>query len=210
MLRAATVGLAFVVAAISPALAASYDDTWYAADFWSGEYPDGFAVTEDTTVAVRATLDRAAPRDVACALPKGAVYHPWNAARVETDGLAFKSFTRKSPYRVTKALSAYLTPDGGADDLTVDFAPGDEWTFLTYLGEGAFLLEYQGAVYVGQQELVENSEALGPDRPRYEEWMHLTCANGTAGWIFLPDVLGQPGITEPNILGYGEAADLDH
>ena len=38
--------------------------------------------------------------------------------------------------------------------------------------------------------------------------MRLTCANGATGWIYLPDVVGNPGIAEPNILGYGEAADL--
>ena len=37
--------------------------------------------------------------------------------------------------------------------------------------------------------------------------MQLTCANDATGWLLFDDMLGVPGIGDPNIVTYGEAKD---
>jgi hypothetical protein len=194
------------VAAFVPSLAAAYDDTWHAASFWGGEYPNGFGVISDTVVTLRAEPDPDAAPAGDCTLPANAVYHPWNHARVEADDLAFRSYTLKQPYTVDRAanVTVYTEPDWG--EVPLSFSAGDTWTFLAYFGEGAFLMEVDGNQYIGDQSLFEFSTSDAPQA--YAEWMRLTCpGGGISGWLLLDEVTTLPTIREPNIIGYPEAED---
>lgn len=194
------------VAAFVPSLAAAYDDTWHTANFWGGEYPNGFGVVSDTVVTLRAVPDPDAPEVGDCTLPANAVYHPWNHARVEADDLAFRSFTLKQPYTVNDAadVTVYTEPDWG--EVPLSFTGGETWSFLAYFGEGAFLMEYEGKQYIGDQSLFEISTSDAPQA--YHEWMRLTCPDGVTGWLLLDEVTTLPTIREPNITGYPEAEDF--
>lgn len=190
-----------------PGIAAAYDDTWYLADFWGGEYPDGFGVSEMMTVDARLDPDPDAPTKVKCLLPKDAVYHPWNHDRVQSDELVFRSYTLKEVHTVKEAFPVILYAEDTWDEMPVDLKPGDSWTYLTYLGEGNFLMELNGTAYIADdQSLFELSES--PDESASDEWLHLKCANKTMGWLLLSEVKALENIVEPNIIGYGEADDL--
>jgi len=52
-------------------------------------------------------------------------------------------------------------------------------------------------------------EASGnSDQSTHDEWLRLKCANGAIGWIFFNEIKNAPGLTGPNIVGYGIAAGL--
>ena len=204
MTRAARVATATAFLALSSPLAVAYDDSWYQASFWGGEYPSGFSVTGPTIVATRFEPDPETPASIECLLPEGATYHPWNHDRVEADLLTFVSFTRKQPYTLESDLNISVYTEEG-DDVALDLAAGDTWTYLTYLGEGAFLMEYGGATYIADQSLFEVSSADG--NAETHEWLRLICGNGESGWLLLDEIRTLPTIGEPNIVGYGEAED---
>lgn len=187
-----------------------YGGDWYRGDFWSGEYADGFSVTAPTTIAIRADTDPELPRGISCDLPVNATYHPWNSERVESDTLRFVSFTLKDEMTLEQAFSTTLGPERGDNWRDVDFKKGDRWTYLAYLGEGAFVMEYEGETYFGDQSLWEVSKSSLPDDiDDYHEWLGLTCANGEEGWLFIADIRGVETIERPRVPRYGIAIDLD-
>jgi hypothetical protein len=53
--------------------AAKYGASWYKTDYWTGEYPHGFATARNETVKIR-EAPQDAPKSVSCALGKGATY----------------------------------------------------------------------------------------------------------------------------------------
>src|SRR5262249_58886585 len=85
-----------------PASPVKYDASWYKAEYWGREYPDGFTVDDDMTLRIRATPQVGAPKAKSCALTKGATYHPWNKKRVAADHLKFVTFTRIVTFELTK------------------------------------------------------------------------------------------------------------
>jgi hypothetical protein len=203
MLKAAILVLALGVA---PALA--YDGSWYRSNGWGGEYPNGFTMTGDTAVEMRGEADPAAPAATACLLRKDATYHQWNEARVASDKLEFVTFSRIEKYRLKKNFTADVQADKDGSDVKLRLKKGDAWEFLTYIGEGFFLMRYRGAVYQAGQDLAEASDPLaGSDAHAVDEWLKLTCANGATGWLLFADTQDKPGFGPPNITDYGHAAD---
>lgn len=208
-LLAAAAGAAMVVTA--GAAGAAYEDGWYKAPFWSGEYPRGFTVETDLTLAIRAVPDPDAAATIECTLPQGATYHPWNWERVESDELEFVTFSPTIEHVVVANGAALAFPPESMEPVELTFEPGDRWEFLAYLGEGFFFIRFEGAVYEVAQELYDFSEASGAaaDDRQPDEWLRLTCANGARGWILLPEALAQPGLTDASITSYGEASDVE-
>jgi hypothetical protein len=197
--------------AAAPAFAQSeaYDESWHRAPFWSGEYPDGFSVAKTTTVQLRATLDPKADKTIACELPQGATYQPWNQERVEEQGLSFTSFTKIADYKMTKPFEATLYRHDDATEATVSLNKGDTWRYLVYLAEGTFLMEYDGVEYDGNQDLFEVSEQMG-DTNGYEEWLRINCPNNQWGWLFMGDIsLDEGNFVSPNITEFGTSKDLE-
>ena len=200
---------AAVMLAGPPAVAATYDDSWYRAPFWSGEYPDGFSVVKTTTVQLRSMLDKDAEKSISCELPQGATYQPWNRERVEEQGLWFTSFTKIGEYKMTKPFETTLYRRSDATEVQVSLEAGDVWRYLVYFGEGAFLIEYEGEEYDGNQDLLDYSQQMG-DAGGYEEWLRINCSNNQWGWLFMGDInLDDGTFVSPNITTYGESKDLD-
>lgn len=203
-------GLGALLAMLAAAPALAYDPSWYRSDGWGGEYPAGFTLTQSVSTKLRAADDPAAPRDIDCALSKGATYHPWNADRVAASGLQFVSYTRTVDYAVAEPLDTvvYRMPEG--DEVPLSLAAGAEWTYLTYVAEGLFVMRYDGVIYQADQDLFEASKEAGngaADDTPTDQWMKLTCDNKATGWMLLSEVIGQPGFDAPQITDYGKAAD---
>ncbi|MEO6014304.1 MAG: hypothetical protein ABIQ30_12085 [Devosia sp.] len=199
--------------AATPALAQAveaYGDEWYRGTFWSGEYPGGFTVLKDVTVKLRPELSPKAQKTIDCPLPAKATYQPWNMERVNAQGLEFVSFTKIDAMKVDKAYEATLYYEIDGTEKKVKFKPGDKWNYFAYYGEGAFLMEYDGAQYTGDQGLEEVSTSTTPDDSGYEEWLRINCSNNMWGWLFIGDIV-QDDVTYagPNIVEYGRSADLE-
>src|SRR5215470_12579568 len=79
---------------------AKYDASWYRANGWSGEYPDGFTMASNVATKIRGSLNLDAPKIISCVLRKGATYHQWNKKRVISDRLEFISFTKIMTYEL--------------------------------------------------------------------------------------------------------------
>jgi hypothetical protein len=208
----AIVAAGFCLAA-APALAQSvdaYDDSWYRAPFWSGEYPGGFSVLKDTIVKLRLALSPPAEKTIDCPLPAKATYQQWNMERVEAEGLTFISFTEIDEMEITKAYDTTLYRNDDATAVEVSFKPGDTWRYLAYFAEGAFLMEYDGVKYDGDQDLFDVSKQIAPGPRGYDQWLRINCSNNQWGWLFLNDIVQDDvTFTGPNIVEYGRAADLD-
>lgn len=187
-----------------------YGDGWYRGTFWSGEYPAGFTVLKDTTVLLRPRLDPAAVATVECPLPAKATYQQWNTARVAAEGLEFVSFTETVDMVVTQPYEAALYAESDSAETSVAFKPGDTWRYLAYYGEGAFLMQYKGVNYTGDQGLDDASKPAREGAHGYDEWLRINCSNNRWGWLLMSDItLDDVTFGGPNITEYGSAADLD-
>lgn len=214
-MRAASLALlatgAFFV--VPPAMAQSvnaYGEDWYRAEFWSGEYPNGFTVLKDSVLKLRPALDPKAEKTIDCPVSAKATYQQWNGPRVQEEALSFVSFTEIDEMAITEAYDATLYRHDDATEVAVSFKPGDKWRYLAYFGEGAFLMEYDGVQYDGDQDLFDHSESVKPGERGYEEWLRINCSNNRWGWLFMGDIAKDDvAFSGPNILGYGEAADAE-
>ena len=198
------------VGAAGPAL--SYDASWYRAEGWSGEYPDGFTMAMDVTFNIRETPDLDAPKSMSCLLRKGSTYHQWNKKRVVSDRLEFISFTKIATYELKAGFTVEVSRESDGRDTTIEFKKGDRWSYLAYLAEGIFLMKFGEIVYEAGQDLFEKSTEVGApaksEQGMYEEWLKLKCANGAVGWIFVNEIKNAPGFSAANITAYGVASDL--
>jgi hypothetical protein len=125
---------------------------------------------------------------------------------VALDQLQFISFTKISEYKVNKDIAAQGTLKSDNSSVTIRFKPGDRWTYLSYVGEGEFLLRFGDTVYAANQDLIEASTEVGHGEG-YDEWLGLRCANGAVGWMLFRDVENLPEFASVNIQSHGSAED---
>ena len=199
-----------------------YGDDWFVSEFWSREYPPGFSVTRpDAVVAARATMDKAAARDVACRLPYLAVIHPWNRSRTAKSNVRFLSATKVVRLVVKEAFDFDLQ---SRDDVSgkVHLKAGDTIDYIRNDAEGSFEVRIFGKQYTADQNLFDHVEDVSRDRFVEDDWALLTCVGGNRAYILLSDLgldpdAGEPvkrngvaGISEagPGQIGYGKARDL--
>jgi len=171
-------------AAGQPAVRANgYDSGWYISDFWSGEHPNGFSVTRtDTVVLARRSMDKAAPRDVACRLPYLAVIHPWNRRRIAASRIKFLSATKivgliaKEPF-VFEHTSSHA-------NRKLQIKKGDVIEYLRNDAEGSFEVRIAGEQYTAGQDLLDHAHDVADDQFVENDWVSLTCTSGRRAWIF--------------------------
>ena len=202
-------GLAFAV--FLPAAAQAYDAAWYKTDFWAGEWPNGFTLKEDVTTKLRARPDKAAARIIDCALKRGETYHQWNQDRVLSSRLDFVTFVRKVKYVIKTPGKFDVQDEKTKADVSLSLKAGEEWTYLTYYGEGYFRMEYKDRVYGADQSLFEHSKTKSGKRAEDEhaedEWLNLLCANKAKGWLLYTDIAEHPVFERPDFPEYGKAVD---
>jgi hypothetical protein len=189
-----------------------YDASWYKANGWSGEYPDGFTMTGNVTTKIRERLNLDAPKSISCMLRKGATYHQWNKRRAISDRLEFISFTKVETYKLDASFTVELRRQSDGDDTTIQFKKGDQWLYLAGLAEGTFLIKFNDTIYIADQNLYEKSTKVEAPvdgaESTYDEWLKLRCANGAVGWILFNEIKDSPDFAAPNLVGYGYASDL--
>ena len=180
------------------------------ADFWSGEWPNGFTVLNDVKLVAQETPSLKADFSVPCKLQKGATYHPWNHERVNKEKLKFLSYQEIENYRIKKNTSYRLERYADRKEVSVKFRKNDHWKFLAYFAEGLFLMSYKGQDYVGDQSVFEWSEHVNKPKHRatiYEEWLGLPCDGGKRGWMHMTNLQGFSELGEANIVEFGNAKD---
>jgi hypothetical protein len=211
-----TIVLAASLAGLTPSQGldrptAKYETSWYRANGWSGEYPDGFTMASNVTTKIRGRPSFDAPRSISCVLRKGATYHQWNKKRVISDRLEFISFTKIETYELNASFTVDLRRQLDGEDTTIQFKRGDQWLYLAGPAEGAFLVKFNDTIYVADQDLFEKSTKIespvNDDESTYDEWLKLKCANGAIGWILFNEIKDRPEFAAPNITGYGRASD---
>jgi hypothetical protein len=196
----------------------AYDATWHASDRWHGDVPNGFSVVRPTTITLRSAPDPKLGRALTCRLTAPATYHPWNAARVRSDRLVFRAYTKIVEATIADDYSDSIVVTDTGEAQTIDFRKGDRWRFLEYLKGAEFLIEFRGKNYISK--VVADHSVIGDTRAMafldkriegadaYQEWLNLPCANGVRGWLLLSEVLGiTPGITAPHLGAYQQASD---
>jgi hypothetical protein len=193
----------------------AYSADWNLAEFWPGEYPPGFSVLDDgVTLNARATMNPNADKNVACPVPRGATYQPWNGERNMLDKLKFIAATET--YKVTMnqdvGLPAYSIASP-SEDVILSLKAGDHVKSLIYIGEGYALYEHGGREYqIDQQDLREVSDfdTAGADRSQHL-WAEIKCntAKGERAWVRLNEAVEADGVGPTPITGYGESFDLD-
>jgi hypothetical protein len=198
---------------------ASYDNSWYQTEFWSGEWPNGFSVTKkDVTVLGRTAMDKDLVASVICKLPYKAVFNPWNDVRTAQSQA---SYMTASKIVVLTALKDFRLDDGVN---AVDVSKGDQIEYLIYGAEGSFLVRYMGVEYWADQSLWNDGKVteLSEDSTQQDEWLRLNCENGETAWLFTPELtttdrqgnsvyidgLCRASIGSPGVDDYGHARDL--
>ena len=196
-----------LIAAVSPAFA--YDKSWYEADYWPGEYPQGFSVKADNVVLKgRKTPNPATKATLDCAVPKGAVYHPWNESREAT----YRTYSKIVPLTIAQDFVYEFTNAEGQTSART-LTPAEKLEYLVYQGEGYFTVRYQGREFTAGQDLFEHVAPVSQDQFIDDEWVRIPCTNKVEAWILLSDLRGEKdewvtGLDGPNITEYGKATDL--
>jgi hypothetical protein len=185
----------------------SYGDDWYLSPGWPGEYPAGFVILDaDVTVDGRTAPDHTKPQDKACSLPQFANYQLWNNKRVAADELEFFVATKTFPVTLTQDANVEYVSDAGMQVL--EMKRGDQLTYLRYLGEGFAILSRDGTEYdINEAELMDISD-IRDSKGEEDEWIRVTCGDGTRAWLLYDDVIAELGIVPSPITGYGDAADI--
>lgn len=202
---------------IEPATAAAdafaYGDEVYVSDFWAGEYPNGLAVVDSGVVLqARTQMHVDAQQDVSCPLAQNANYHTWNFERAEADDVRFRSVVQKTQISMTADHTIEAHYDGAEVADKLNLSAGDALSYLSYIGEGFILVDYDGREYVlNEAELTGVAEFEQAGSPP-QQWVYVKCADeaATHGWLLYTEALEHAGITESPIAGYGVVFDLDH
>jgi hypothetical protein len=198
---------------------AGYDKSWYITEYWSGEWPNGFAVVApNVVVPARSVMDKEEPPSISCALPYKAMFHPWNVNRNQQGNVRYVTASKIVPL-VARADFAFQPDDGSTP---IPIAKGQVIEYLIYGAEGFFTVRIDGKEYTAEQGLFDSVEPVADDAFVQEEWLHLRCENAKRAWIYVNDLMqtGEDGQTayavglraasggEAGIEEYGLARDL--
>jgi hypothetical protein len=185
-----------------------YPDGWEMQLYWSGEYPNGFAVTQEgVTVMGHETITFGEYPPIYCGLPDKATYSPWNVERMVSDELIFVSMTYPTTFTINEDVSLEVFVGDGVEQL--DLTAGDTLTYKSYIAEGFFIAEKDGVSYEMNEAALPQSTEF-EQGPEDEEWVQVTCADAekTRAWVRYEQALQAPGVEPYEYTGFGEAADL--
>lgn len=195
---------------------ASYDNTWYKTDLWTGEYPMGVGVVgKGVTVYGRRAIDKQAPKNVRCALPYRAYFHQWNQKRAAK--LSFVTLSKIVPL-IVKDDFVFETRNEDDQPVRIPLKKGDTVEFLVNIGEGFFFVRVGGQKLAAEQDLLERVGPVAEETFVHDQWLKISCLNGKQAWLFTDDLIktdangdqrwmkGLTG-TPPDDFEYGHARD---
>lgn len=164
------------------ASAAPYDGSWHKADYFTGEYPNGFAViAENATVPGHTKIDADGAASVSCALPLKANFHPWNPARAQNSDYV----TMSKIVTLTVKENFTFKDDDGAK---IRLKKGDKIEYLVYGAEGWFTVRINGKEYNADQSLFEKVEEVPEGSFVQDEWMRIDCVGGEKTWVRMSEL----------------------
>lgn len=185
-----------------------YPAGWEMQPYWSGEYPNAFAITQEgVTVMAHPVITFEEYPPIYCGLPHKAVYSPWNGQRRESDDLEFIAMVYPTTFTINEDATIEVFVGDGAEQLSL--TAGDQLIYKSYLAEGFFIAEKDGILYeMNEAELPQNTAF--EQGPEDQEWVQVTCddADQTRAWILYEDALNANGVERYEYTGFGEAADL--
>lgn len=193
----------------------AYDDSWYQADFWAYEYPNGFSVVKKNAKVVgRTGMDKELAQTVSCALPYRAVFQPWNNRRNAKNKVNY--FTASKIVKLVAKEDFTYTP---FEEQPIEAKKGQEFEYLIYNSEGYFSARMPGREFQADQDFLDKMEPVAETAFQQDEWLRLRCENGKTAWLLLGDLRktdaeGEftylPGLADvgPGLTGYGSARDL--
>ena len=185
-----------------------YPAGWEMQPYWSGEYPNAFAITQEgVTVMAHPVITFEEYPPIYCGLPQKAVYSPWNGQRRESDDLEFVAMVYPTTFTINEDTTIEVFVGDGAEELNL--TAGDQLIYKSYLAEGFFVAEKDGVLYEMNETELPQSTAF-EQGPEDQEWVRVTCddADQTRAWIRFEDALNANGVERYEYTGFGEAADL--
>ena len=190
-------------------IVSEYESIWYFSDFWPGEYPPRFSVTQDGVVLMgRPEMKLTSPQNVSCPVPKFATFSPWNHERNNADNLLYKTVSKPSLVSITGPVSVLASNEIDRTNVTLDLQHGDTLLFLVYHGEGFALYRYQNQNYVIDESDFRENVSF-EENPREDDlWLELPAENGGRGWVLFSDAEATSGTALTDIEGFGIANDL--
>jgi hypothetical protein len=185
-----------------------YPAGWEMQPYWSGEYPNAFAIVEEgVTVMAHPVITFEQYPPIYCGLPHKAVYSPWNGTRRDSDDLEFVAMVYPTTFTINEDVTIEVIVGDGAEQLSLQ--AGDQLIYKSYLAEGFFVAEKDGILYEMNETELPQSTAFERG-PEDQEWVRVTCddADKTRAWILYDDALSANGVEPYEYTGFAEAADL--
>ena len=187
-----------------------YDETWYEADFWPGEYPNGLIVLEtDVTISVRTDINPNVSPSLECKMDYLGVYHPWNEERVKSHKLRFFSQTKIIPLTVKSGFEYPYSSEIGGELKSKRYIVGDKISYLGYLSEGFGLIDIEGDAIEIPISILHESTDMNSRLDESHLWVETDC-DGRKAYVLVSDLEGRQDIRIGNegISEYGLARDL--
>ena len=185
-----------------------YPDGWEMQLYWSGEYPNAFAVAEEgVTVMGHETITFGGDAAISCELPHKATYSPWNRDRNDSDRIEYVSMVFPTTFTLKEDITIQVLVGDGEEELSL--SAEDQMVYKSYLAEGWFIAEKDGVQYEMNEADLPQSTVF-EQGPEDQEWVRITCddADITRAWVLYEDAIGAPGVEPYEYTGFAEAADL--
>jgi hypothetical protein len=155
---------------------------YYELDTWIGEYPNGYELYSDVSVATVTSPSNAKPGPD-CVLKAGSVIHPW-AQKTQSEFLSQSPVTRlvaKKDFELTE----FVNQNGATNIHQLKIKKGTKFKELTYLAEGSCRFDVNGKIVettcIGEGDDRASIESKSPFQSR--ELFKTRCADGTRAWI---------------------------
>lgn len=187
-----------------------YDETWYEADFWPGEYPNGLIILEpDVTISARTANNPNVNPSLECKMDFLGVYHPWNERRVKSHKLRFFSQTKILPLTAKTGFEYPYSTEVGGDLKSKRYMVADEISYLGYLSEGFGLIDIEGDAIEIPISILHESTDLDSRVDESHLWIETEC-DGRKAYILTSDLAGRKDIRvgSEGVSEYGLASDL--
>ena len=185
-----------------------YPEGWELQPYWSGEYPNAFAITQEgVNVRGHETITFEEYPPIYCGLPYKAVYSPWNATRRESDDLEFVAMVFPTTFTLNEDVSLQALVGDGEEQL--ELQTGDQLIYKSYIAEGYFIAEKDGIQYeLNEGDLPQSTEF--EQGPEDQQGVHVTCtdADQTRAWVLYEDAIGANGVELYDYTSFGVAEDL--
>lgn len=180
----------FVVLAslLTTNLVQAYDNTWFEAQGWPGEYPPGFRVyKKGIKVLGRTSMDNTEAPSVECTLKRNRYAPSLALPKAQYFQMSkIVEMTAKADFNYD--IHTYNVTTEQFDESTLTFKAGDKIEYLHYMAEGWFLARYNGVEFEADQSLFESVNYDESKDFETDLWINLSCVNNVNVWLMYSDL----------------------